>query len=181
MGQFLAIGLATRVSAKKTEVDKSQLDIEQLQEEMKAKLYYAPEIYVANDNNDSYYEFILKDDVLYPQLIPFLKTIYPLLYEKSVYYDDIIEKLEGLPPSEWLPWAEEKPEEAFQMDEYGTWDYLEKNHSSIQIYYDSLLLSMEGKISMESFGRQFRFFKYTMMQTFKQFGLSEALRVYITG
>nr|VFK06083.1 MAG: hypothetical protein BECKLPF1236A_GA0070988_1000124 [Candidatus Kentron sp. LPFa]VFK22653.1 MAG: hypothetical protein BECKLPF1236C_GA0070990_1000127 [Candidatus Kentron sp. LPFa] len=76
MGQFLAIGLATRVSAKKTEVDESQLDIEQLQEEMKAKLYYAPEIYVANDNNDSSYEFILKDDVLYPQLIPFLKTIY---------------------------------------------------------------------------------------------------------
>nr|VFK06080.1 MAG: hypothetical protein BECKLPF1236A_GA0070988_1000123 [Candidatus Kentron sp. LPFa]VFK22655.1 MAG: hypothetical protein BECKLPF1236C_GA0070990_1000128 [Candidatus Kentron sp. LPFa] len=67
------------------------------------------------------------------------------------------------------------------MDEYGMWDYLEKNHSSIQIYYDSLLLSMEGKISMESFGRQFKFFKYTMMQTFKQFGLSEALRVYITG
>ncbi|MBC7476057.1 MAG: hypothetical protein H7263_17375 [Candidatus Sericytochromatia bacterium] len=74
-----------------------------------------------------------------------------------------------------------KKQEAFQFDEYGMCDYLEVNHSEISIYYDCILLSLEGKIMMEVFGRQFKFFKYTMMQTFKQFSISGALRVYITG
>jgi hypothetical protein len=40
---------------------------------------------------------------------------------------------------------------------------------------------MEGKIVMETYGRQFRFFKYAMVQAFKEFMLAGALRVYITG
>nr|VFJ55161.1 MAG: hypothetical protein BECKFM1743C_GA0114222_101522 [Candidatus Kentron sp. FM]VFJ76543.1 MAG: hypothetical protein BECKFM1743A_GA0114220_109311 [Candidatus Kentron sp. FM]VFK09202.1 MAG: hypothetical protein BECKFM1743B_GA0114221_100983 [Candidatus Kentron sp. FM] len=180
MGQFLAIGLATRISANKAKADKAGLDREQLQEEMRKKFYYAPEIYVAIDQGE-YYEFMLKDDILHAQLIPFLREIYPLLYDRPVYYRDIIEKLEKTPPAEWLLWAEGKPEEAFQIDEYGEQDYLEKNDSDVYINYHSLLLSMEGKIFMETFGRQFNFFKYTMMRTFKQFSLSGALRIYITG
>ncbi len=109
-----------------------------------------------------------------------MKTIYPLLYDKPERYNNIIKELEKLPPSEWLQWAEEKTKEAFQFDEHGMWDYLRNNHSQIRVYYDSLLLSMEGKIVMEEFGRQFNFFKYTMMQTFRQFSLSGALRTYIT-
>ncbi len=98
-----------------------------------------------------------------------------------MYYDKIIKKLKTLPPSEWLQWAAEQPEEAFQFDEYGMRDYMEANHRKICVYYDCLLLSMEGKIMMEVFGRQFKFFKYTMMQTFKQFSIAGALRTYITG
>ena len=180
MGQFLAIGLATKIGVKKTEVDKAQLNIEQFQEKMKQELHYIPEIYVISDDND-FYHFILKDDIFHAQLIPFLKVIYPLLYDRSEYYDNIIKELKTLPPSEWLQWAEGKPEEAFQFDVYGMWDYLEKNHSRIRVYYECLLLSMEGKIVMEEFGRQFKFFKYTMAQTFREFSIAGALRTYITG
>jgi len=42
----------------------------------------------------------------------------------------------------------------------------------MSINYESLLLSMEGKVMMETFGRQFNFLKYTMMQTFQQFSLA---------
>ncbi len=180
MGQFLAIGLVTKIGVKKPEVDKAHLNIDQLQEKMKQELHYVPEIYAVSENDDFYY-FLLKDDIFHTQLLPLLNTLYPLLYKKTAYYDTILQELNTLPPSEWLQWAKRKSEEAFQFDEYGMWDYLEEHHSKIRVYYDSLLLSMEGKIVMEEFGRQFNFLKYTMMHTFRQFSLAGALRIYITG
>ena len=180
MGQYLAIGIVTEIGVKKKEVDHAKLNVEQLQEKMKQQLHYVPEIYVVSERDDYHY-FKLKDEILHTQLIPLLKRIYPVLYDTEAYYEDVIQKLQTLPPSEWLQWANKKPEEAFQFDEYGMWDYLHNNHSEICVYYDSLLLSMEGKIVMEVFGRQFNFFKYAMRQTFSQFSLAGALRVYITG
>lgn len=147
---------------------------------MKEELHYIPEIYAVSDDGD-FYHFRLKDDVFHAQLIPLLEEIYPLLYDDSTYYDDVIKKLKILPSSEWLQWAARKPEEAFQFDGYGMSDCMEINHRKIHVHYDCLLLSMEGGIIMEVFGRQFKFFKYTMMQTFKQFSISGALQTYITG
>ncbi len=180
MGQFLAIGLATQIGVKKSEVDKAQLSIEQLQERMKQELHYVPEIYIVSAHDDVYH-FRLKDDIFHTQLLPFLQTIYPLLYKKTAYYDNVRQELNTLPPSEWLQWAKGKSEEAFQFDTYGMWDYVEKHHVKVRISYECLLLSMEGKIVMEECGRQFNFLKYTMMQTFRQFSLAGALRIYITG
>jgi len=179
MGQFLAIGLATKLSVNKIEVDRAQLNIDKLQTEMKQSFHFDSKLYNASVNNELY-EFTLKNSIFHTQLIPLLKTIYPLLYEKSAYYDTIISKLETMPPSDWFQWAKEKSEKAFQFDEYGMQDYIERHHN-IRIHSDCLLLSMEGKIAMEVYGRQFLFFKYTMMQTFKPFNLAGALRVYITG
>jgi hypothetical protein len=83
--------------------------------------------------------------------------------------------------SEWLQWSERKSEVAFQNDRYGIPDYMDINDQLIYIHYNSILLSLEGKIQMEVFGKQFRFFKYAIMQTFKEFSLAKSLRVYITG
>ncbi len=180
MGTFLGIGLATKIVVEKKALEKYQLPIEQLQEKIEQQFYFPAEIYTISED-ENLYRLSLKEDVLYTQLIPLLNEIYPLLYDKSAYYDGIVDELAARPPSEWLQWAETKPEEAFQFDEYGTSDYLEIEHGRIDLYYKSILLSMEGKTMMEVYGRQFNFFKYTMMQTFKQIPLSGALRVYLTG
>ena len=180
MGQFLAIGLATEIGINKSEADKADLTLEQLQERMQHDLHYVPDIYSATEK-DGYYHFFLKEEIFHAEFLPFLKTFYPLLYSKPAYYESILEKLADMPPSEWLQWAQGKPEEAFQFDEYGTRDYLSVNHTRICVSYDAVLLSMEGKISMETFGRQFTFVKYAMMQTFQEFRLAGALRMYITG
>ncbi len=180
MGQFLAIGLTTKISVKKSEADKAHLNIDQVQEHMQHDLHYVPDIYTASED-DEWHSFLLNEDVFHTQLLPLLKTLYPLLYPELVYYGDILQTLTTLPPSEWLQWAQRKSEEAFQFDEYGMWDYITRNHVDIRVYYDCLLLSMEGKIVMETFGRQFTFLKYTMLQTFQQFSLAGALRMYITG
>ncbi len=161
MGQFLSIGLATKIGIQKKELEKAQINIEQLQEKMKEELNYIREIYTVTENDEFYY-LLLNDNILHEQLIPFLEIIYPLLYDKTEYYYDIIEKLKILPNSEWIQFAKKK-QEAFQFDKYGMCDYLEVNHSEISVYYDCILLSLEGKIMMEVFGRQFKFFKYTMM------------------
>ena len=180
MGQFLAIGLATEVGINKSETDKAGLTLEQLQERMQHDLHYVPDIYNATEKDD-YYHLLLNEEIFAAELLPFLKTFYPLLYSDPAYYDDILEKLAAMPPSEWLKWAQGKPEEAFQFDEYGTRDYLSVQHTRIPVSYDALLLSMEGKIGMETYGRQFSFVKYAMMQTFQEFRLAGALRMYITG
>jgi len=180
MGQYLAIGLAIAMSVDKKEVEMLSIDLEELRGGMGEKFHYNPEIYDLSETGASY-KFTLNEDVLRIQLIPFLEEIYPHLYDDSSYYQEILKKLKTTPSSEWLSWADKKPEQAFQSDQYGLSDYLKKNRSYLSVHTNHLALSMEGKISMETFGRQFGFFKYTMMQTFKQFSLAGALRVYITG
>ena len=123
----------------------------------------------------------LKDDIFQAQLLPLLETLYPLLYKNTAYYDHILQKLHTLPPSEWIPWAKGKSAEAFQFDRYGMGDSIQEKHTNIHLSYESLLLSMEGKIVMEEYGRQFAFIHYMMIHTFRQFSLSGALRIYITG
>ena len=180
MGQFLAIGLATKIRVKKAEIVKAQLTLEQVQEKMTHVLHYVPDIYVVSEHNEVY-EFLLNDEIFQAQLLSLLTTLYPLLYDRPAYYDDLLKELAALPPSTWLQRAHKKSEEAFQCDTYGMWDMLEEQHSRIRVNYECLLLSMEGKIVMEEFGRQFNFLKYTMMHTFHQFSLAGALRIYITG
>jgi hypothetical protein len=180
MGQFLAIGLVTEIGVNKSKADKADLTLAQLQEQMQRDLHYVPDIYTASEK-DGYYHFLLNEDIFHPELLPFLKAFYPLLYPNPAYYESVLETLTDMPPSEWLQWAQGKPEEAFQFDEYGTGDYLSVRHTDIRVSYDAVLLSMEGKIGMETFGRQFTFVKYAMMQTFRQFRLAGALRMYITG
>lgn len=180
MGQFLAIGLVTEIAISKKDVESAKLTKEQLLQEMTSQIHFLPEIYNINES-DKYFNFNLLDKILYSQLIPFLEKFYPKIYSKEDYYKSIIESLKNKPNSEWLEWAKEKPEEAFQFDEYGTRDYLTIKYDNIAINYDAILLSMEGKIGMEVYGRQFNFFKYCMIQAFNEFSLASALRIYITG
>ncbi len=101
MGQFLAIGLVTEIGINKSEADKAELTLEQIQERMQQNLHYASVV-----------------------------------------------------------GTRQTPEESFQFDEYGMRDYLTVNHTDICVSYDAVLLSMKGKISMETYGRQFTFVKY---------------------
>ena len=180
MGQFLAIGLATKIYVEQRELNAAQLTLDLLIERIREKLYFPPEIYETKEAKEGY-SLNLKDYIIYEQLIPFLETIYPILYKNPVRYENTLEKLRTLPPSEWLNWAEGKPTEEFQSDEYGMSDTIKEKFKTVHLHYKSIILSMEGKISMEVYGRQFSFFKYTMNETFKKFSLSGALRIYITG
>jgi len=180
MGQYLAIGLVTEINISKENVEDAKINTKQLQTEMINQLHFLPEIFNLTET-DKYYKFKLKDEIFHSQLIPFLEKFYPKIYLKDSGYSTVIDELKNKPATEWLTWANDKPEEEFQFDSYGTRDYLEIKNKSIKLNYNAIMLSMEGKILMEEYGRQFNFFKYCMIQTFAEFLLASALRVYITG
>ncbi len=181
MGQFLAVGLTTEIEVRNSETKKDHPNISQIQEQMRHELNFVPDIYTAIERDRSY-SFLLNEDVFYSQLPSLLKELYPLLYRDSKYYDGVLQKLAELAPSEWLQLAKYKSEGAFQFDVYGVPDYLYGSYGRKRwVHYEGILLSMEGKIIMESFGRQFTFLKYAMTKAFQQFDLAGALRLYITG
>ena len=180
MGQYLAIGLGIKANVRKDATEKCDLNFKLLQERMKEELSFNPEMYNLIEN-ETYYCFKLKDEILHEELIPFLEKIYPLLYVNSKYYTNVIKLLQTTPKSEWFKQLDEADEYAFRVNENGFEDYIKVGFSEIDVYYDSICLSVEGKVMMEEFGRHFSFFNYTMTQAFKQFRLAEGLRVYLMG
>lgn len=58
MGRFLAIGLVTQISVDKLGLARTQLTPEQLQERIKAKLHYDPELYLLREQFYAHFDFI---------------------------------------------------------------------------------------------------------------------------
>ena len=182
MGQFLAIGLTTDIFVKTEEINKAKLSLDDLTKTMEKKFYFNSKIFsVENKEYDGYVHFKLKDDVLYEQLISFLNEIYPELYDDTKYYTHIIDELKNMDKEKWIDWAKTKPEEAFQFNEYGMPDYIREDFTNISINYDTIILSMEGKIMMEEYGRQFVFMKSMIVKALKDHDLAGAIRIFITG
>lgn len=110
-----------------------------------------------------------------------LEAIYPRIYTDKSYYTTVLDKLRNSEPSDWIKMAEYKCSEAFQKDSYAMGEHFRKGEIKFCLNTRCILLSMEGKVFMEEYGKQFRFMKYTMVQTFKKYSLASALRIYITG
>ncbi len=183
MGQVLAIGIVTECVTSKKNVEKAGISQDELIVEMKRKTHFDPTIYDISETENSYH-FQLKTEIIENQLVLFLEKFYPFIYPDKPDYEETLETLRNTAPSEWLAWANRKSAEEFQIDHYGTAEYIYFNKPfspAITIDSTSIMLSHEGKTMMETFGRQFHFFKYCIQQTFSEFSIAKALRVYISG
>ncbi len=184
MGQFLAIGIITKRVVHKEVLLKYKISKEQLIDEMISQNNFEPSIYNISEDQECYF-FNLKESVLHNELISFLEKMYPLVYPSDrELYEDFLEKLNNAEPTNWTALADERRYEVFQTDKYGMPDYVDFKmpfNPHVAVICNSILLSMEGKIVMEEYGRQFNFFKFCMQQTFPEFSIAKALRVYITG
>lgn len=183
MGQNLAIGLITEFSASKKDLQKKNLSKDELMTAVKNKFDLENSLYELSERDNAYL-FSLKKDVLATQLIPFLEKFYPSLYSAPAQYENTLKELKSSSSDTWLEMASEKSSEEFQLDKYGESDYLyfEKGFNAyIPIDFTSIILCIEGKISMETYGTQFKFFKYCIEKTFSEFLLAKAIKVYITG
>ncbi len=183
MGQFLAIGLVTKQIISKDQLEKGKISNEELISKMQKELHFNPVIFDFTENEKDIV-FKLKKELFESELIPFLEKFYPLIYINNNSYLETLNELKSALSENWLPLAEDKSYEEFQIDNYGIEDNLcfdKAFKPRVTVYYESILLSMEGKIMMESYGRQFNFFKLCMTDMFKEFRLAGALRVYITG
>jgi hypothetical protein len=180
MGQYLAIGLVTTIRVEKSAVEKAALTTKVLKEKMATSFSFVADLYSLGED-DEYYVFTLKKVIFHGQLQPFLASFYPTFYDDKTYYDNVLLQLKEMAPEQWLEWADSKSECAFQFDSYGMSDYVSVGFTRLKFDYESVMLSMQGKVLMEEYNQVFKFFNYTMKQTFKSFPLSGALRVYITG
>jgi hypothetical protein len=184
MGQILSIGIITQCSTSKKNLQKYKISKDELIANMTSKLHFEPAIYDFSETKEDYV-FTLKSNILETQLLPFLENIYPFLYPNDEgFYEGTIEMLKNAEPSTWLELCSERSEEEFQFDEYGSPNnlYFDKPFNpSARIHFETIMLSHEGKIMMEVYGRQFNFFKYCIQQTFSDFSIAKALNVYISG
>ena len=183
MGRYLAIGLVTECGSSKIKLEQQNVTQEELIDGMKNKLHFDPTIYNLSEVNNNYL-FTLKPDVLAQQLIPFLEKSYPLLYSDTTDYQQALDALKKTSPEQWLNLAEQKQEVAFQIDKYGQNEYFRFDkpfRPSASIFSTSVMLAAEGKISMESSGMLFNVFRYCLQQTFINFPIAGAIRIYITG
>ncbi len=184
MGQYLAIGLSTKISVNRAELEATKWSFEYLVEQMSGKLALSLDNYHLEARPDEWL-WTLRPELLAAELIPLLEALYPALYPLPDPDNDSEAVLRGLrerDPGEWMEWANRKPHYLFQDDPYGTSDYLRADFGRrVGIHYRDLALSMEGKILMEEYGRQFRFFQQCLAHRFGDFALARSLRVYITG
>ena len=184
MGQFLAIGLVSKCVTSKIDLQKYNICKDDLITTMKIKLHFCPEIYDFSETEEDYI-FKLKSNILQSQLLPFLEKFYPLLYlDHNTDYEVTLEMLKNSDPSTWLALASEKRREEFQWDKYAHCDYLyfdKPFNPKSKICYEVIMLSMEGKVLMEVYRRQFFFFKYCIQECFSEFSLAKSIHVYITG
>jgi hypothetical protein len=71
------------------------------------------------------------------------------------------------------------------MDKYGSngsLDFQDKPYQpSIDYSFEAIMLGMEGKISMECYGKFFALWTKAMRCMFSQHPISASLRIYITG
>jgi hypothetical protein len=184
MGQVLAIGIVTQCGTSKKNLQKYDITKDELVAEMIAKKHFEPAIYDFSETEE-YYLFNLKSSVIEAELIAFLEKFYPLVYlERGNKFIDTIKMLKNSEPSTWIELSSENSREEFQFDKYAEPDYLyfdKPFQPRARIFSKTIMLSLEGKIIMEEYGRQFNFFKYCMERTFPEFSIAKALRVYISG
>jgi len=185
MGQMLSIGIMIEITFSKSEMIKGKLTTAEILEKMGKTLFINPNIYVLEEKEDNIY-LRLKDEILEKELVPFLEKIYPQLYLNITDsdYTEVLDTLRKEPLSEWENLAKRKRYCSYQFDNYSESQilYFDKPFlPKIHLNSKEIMLSAEGKIVMEEYGRQFNFLKYCMVCTFKEYLLASALRVYITG
>jgi hypothetical protein len=186
MGQFIAIGLMYNAIASKEEMDRENITVEELRNEMQQSLSYDMTLY-DEEITDDHIVYTLKDDVMNEGLIPFLEVFYPVIQpDDKKEYSKILKILQSTPPDEWIEYAEERTGEPFfSMDNYAESRYIELKKTfrpSVRISFKFIMLKMGyGKIITEGMEDFFDIFKYCINGTFKDYPIAKSINVYITG
>ena len=182
MGQYLAIGLRLKATVRK----EKQLDgksVEEILGKVEDK-YNLSEIYERREE-ETYYEYSIKKEVLDKELVPLIEKFYALRYTKDERTDaaDVIEALNALPDtSSRLEMLNDRRFQTYQAGDDMDYFYLDVfSPMEIRVCSYNAILSIDGKIAMEYYGRVFDFFCRCIAAQLQEFALSRALTVWIDG
>jgi hypothetical protein len=184
MGQYLTVAMATKITTDKSTALHYKLKpkdiVKRLGDEIAAFEF---------KDTDDMWAWTLKSSVVEAELVAFLEEIYAHLYEEGESdYEDVLARLRELPSKKWLNMVEgddKEGYEAFQSNSYGETYILSlpkiSDSAEIRLNEESIMLALEGKISMESYGQLFSFFQTAIQHQFQDFKLGSTLRIFITG
>ena len=182
MGQYLTIGIATKISVSK---DEAKRQASATPEKIKDALefhYNKSGIYTVEETEGSVF-LELRPEVAEAELVDLLQDFYALRYSEK----DIRKMMDTLKNhtkwEEWKEIADEKRFYYFQQDPYviistpcpGGWT------DSLTTYVEQFLLSADGKIIMECWGNLFCFFTHLIKERLSKYQLADSLLVAISG
>lgn len=182
MGQYLAVGLRLKASVRK----EKQLDgksVEEILGKVEDK-YNLSEIYERREE-ETYYEYSIKKEVLDKELVPLIEKFYALRYTKDERTDaaDVIEALKALPDtSARLELLNERRFQTYQAGDDMDYFYIDVfPPMEIRVCSNNAILSIDGKIAMDCYGRVLDFFSRCIAAQLQDLALSKALTVWIDG
>jgi hypothetical protein len=179
MGQYLMIGLATRIVADKNRVRYGSDAMQNLMTELNNR-FNTKDIYMITEDEECVY-FDLKPEVAEEEMVDFLTAYYKLRFGEGAlepkWIIEDVSKLKKL--SEWIDLAQKKEYENFQEGcLYYTVDN-EKKQLCTSVMIEYIVLNMTGKIIMECFNDLFLFFTRLIREKLPTYRLAHSLFVSI--
>ena len=159
MGQYLAIGLRLMASVKK-EQEFDEISVEDVLSKVENR-YNLSDIYERSEK-EKYYVYSIKNEVLDKELVPLIEKFYALRYTKDL--------------------LDDRRFQAYQAGD--DMDYFNPDIFPLRevcVSSNNAILSIDGKIAMECYGRVFDFFSRCIAAQLQEFALSKALTVWIDG
>lgn len=185
MGQYLTIGLLTRIAVGKERAKKTASATPEEVRNVVQKVYNQSGIYDLVEDDDAVY-LKLKPEVANAEMANFLEEFYQLRYgEKDWSRKADMDKIKSRQTlEEWLELADGSCMEAFQLDRY-VWVSTPFCREIITYRLDTsatqIILSLDGKILMECYEGLFDFFTRMIRERLSKYRLAEALLVSISG
>lgn len=180
MGQYLFIGIATRISASIKRAKEEFKSIGNFKKQFE-QTFNRNGIYQMKES-DGRIDLCLNPEVVEKEWHQFLDSFYKLRHTRDCGQDEVLKKLSKTNSlQEWLDLADEKQYECYQSDflQY----FPMKNpywYRSFSVSMDLVLLSLDGKIFMEGYNDLFAFFTRIIREKLADYRLSDSLFVYIT-
>ena len=186
MGQYLAIGLTHEIIISRKELNQKKISKEELRQEIEKSLLFDMTLYDETETEKDLV-FTIKNQVYEDELIPFLKVLYPMVYEDEAdgKYNDLIKQLYSTPSTEWVDLAKSNRKIAFRYDNFAESYYISFSKPflpSICLKFNCLMLYYgNGKIVTEGIYDFLHFFKRCIHETFKDHSIVKSIQIYITG
>ena len=182
MGQYLVIGIATRIIASTRRQD-FKISVEDLRKSMEKK-FNKIGVYDVTEGDD-YVELELKPEVAEPDWEMMIKDFYEICYQGNKYYGLDFDKVKDVSTLEgWLDLAENDGCPGYRMadqyffgysDEINGWDRYISTRQKL------VALSIDGKIIMECYNEVLGFFTRLIREKLGKYRLAEAVSVQICG
>lgn len=181
MGQFLCIGIKTKIYVERTGLQKCTSGEDGARAIIERDLANR-ELYNLTVADDLL-TYSLKEEIAESEWCAFIKDFYDIRYREIGERMEDEGALEAISScttlSEWLSIAEQKSYQCYQVDAH--WNYIDiGSFYSYRVNVKNVILSMDGKIGMECYDYLFRFLTNCIKKRLASYKLADVLEIYIS-